>query len=67
MLVNFGAERIEPFDSMLTREFVDAMWNNLQQFMAGEITAEEMSTTIQGEMELATEQLLQEHPDWGEG
>ncbi|MBV7329198.1 hypothetical protein KFU94_13300 [Chloroflexi bacterium TSY] len=52
---------------MLTREFVDAMWNNLQQFMAGEITAEEMSTTIQGEMELATEQLLQEHPDWGEG
>ncbi|MEM7134544.1 MAG: ABC transporter substrate-binding protein [Chloroflexota bacterium] len=67
MLVDFGAERIEPFDSMLTREFVDTMWSQLQQFMASEITAEEMSTTIQGEMELASQQLLLEHPDWAEG
>ena len=66
MLVNFGAERIEPFDSMLTREFVDAMWRNLQQFMAGELSAEEMSTTMQREMELAAQQLLNEHPDWAE-
>ena len=67
LLVNFGAERIEPFDSMLTREFVDAMWTNLQQFMAGETTPEEMSQTMQGEMELAAEQLLIEHPEWAEG
>ena len=66
MLVNFGAERIEPFDSMLTREFVDAMWRNLQQFMAGELSADEMSTTMQREMELAAQQLLNEHPDWAE-
>ena len=66
MLVNFGAERIEPFDSMLTREFVDAMWRNLQQFMAGELTVDEMSSTMQREMELASQQLLNEHPDWGE-
>ncbi len=66
MLVNFGAERIEPFDSMLTREFVDAMWRNLQQFMAGELSADEMSSIMQQEMELAAQQLLNEHPDWAE-
>ena len=29
MLVDYGAERIEPFDSRLPREFADAMSNNL--------------------------------------
>lgn len=66
MMVEFGTERIEPFDSMLTREFVDAMWRNLQQFMASEISAEEMASTMQREMELAAQQLLNEHPDWAE-
>ena len=34
--------------------------------MAGELSAEEMSTTMQREMELAAQQLLNEHPDWAE-
>jgi len=64
MLVNLGAERIEPFDSMLSREFVDTMWNNLQQFLAGQIELDAMAQTTQADMKAAAEQLLSEHPDW---
>jgi ABC-type glycerol-3-phosphate transport system substrate-binding protein len=66
MMVEYGTERIEPFDSMLTRQFVDTMWSQLQQFLAGEIDAQQMSSTMQAEMEAAAQQLLQEHPDWAE-
>ena len=66
MLVNAGAERIEPFDSMLTREFVDTMWTDLQQFLAGQTTLDEMAAKTATEMKAAAEQLLAEHPDWAE-
>jgi len=64
MMVKYGTERIEPFDSMLTREFVDSLWNKLQQFLAGQLAAEAMQEQVQKEMEAAAEQLLAEHPDW---
>jgi raffinose/stachyose/melibiose transport system substrate-binding protein len=66
MMVNFGTERIEPFDSMLTREFVDTMWQNLQQFLAGQIDVDTMASTTNAEMKAAAEQLLTEHPEWGQ-
>jgi hypothetical protein len=55
---------MEPFDSMLTREFVDTMWNTLQQFLAGQIEQGAMQESIQAEMMAAAEQLLTENPDW---
>lgn len=64
MLVNQGAERIEPFDSMLTREFVDTLWHNLQQFLAGQMELDAMAQTTQADMLAAAQQLLSEHPDW---
>ena len=64
MLVKYGAERIEPFDSMLSREFVDVMWNQLQQFMAGQNDANTMATNVQAAMESAAKSLAAEHPDW---
>ncbi|NOZ28455.1 MAG: carbohydrate ABC transporter substrate-binding protein [Chloroflexi bacterium] len=67
MMVKYGTERIEPFDSMLTREFVDTLWNLLQQFLADQIDAEQMTDQVQQEMERAADQLLAEHPDWAEG
>ena len=65
MLVNLGAERIEPFDSMLTREFVDTMWHNLQQFLAGQMELDAMAQATQADMQAAAKQLVSEHPDWG--
>jgi hypothetical protein len=64
MLVKYGAERIEPFDSMLSREFVDVMWNQLQQFMAGKNDAKVMSENVQAAMMSAAQGLATEHPDW---
>jgi ABC-type glycerol-3-phosphate transport system substrate-binding protein len=64
MMVKYGTERIEPFDSMLSREFVDIMWNQLQQFLAGQISADAMADTVQAEMVKAADQLAAEHPDW---
>jgi len=64
MMVKYGTERIEPFDSMLSRQFVDTMWNQLQQFLAGQITADAMADKIQQEMTAAADQLAAEHPDW---
>jgi len=64
MLVKYGAERIEPFDSMLSREFVDIMWNQLQQLLAGKLEINAMSDKIQGEMEKAAKALAAEHPEW---
>ena len=61
-----GTERMEPFDSMLTREFVDIMWNQLQQFLAGQIDIEAMANKMQEEMVKAAEGLAAEHPDWVE-
>jgi len=65
MLVNLGAERIEPFDSMLTREFVDTMWHNLQQYLAGQMELDAMAQATQTDMLAAAKQLISEHPDWG--
>lgn len=65
MLVKLGAERIEPFDSMLTREFVDTMWHNLQQFLAGQMELDAMAQATQADMQAAAKQLVSEHPDWG--
>jgi raffinose/stachyose/melibiose transport system substrate-binding protein len=67
MMVKYGTERIEPFDSMLTREFADTMWQNLQKYLAGEVELDAMASTMQGEMKSSAEQLLNEHPDWGKG
>jgi ABC-type glycerol-3-phosphate transport system substrate-binding protein len=64
MMVQFGTERIEPFDSMLTREFADVMWNTLQQFLAGQLEQGAMQEQMQAEMTAAAEQLLTENPDW---
>jgi ABC-type glycerol-3-phosphate transport system substrate-binding protein len=64
MLVDAGAERIEPFDSMLTREFVDSLWNQLQQFMAGQLEQGAMQEQVAQEMEAAADELLAEHADW---
>jgi raffinose/stachyose/melibiose transport system substrate-binding protein len=64
MMVKYGTERIEPFDSMLTREFVDSLWNKLQQFLAGQLDADTMTEQVQQEMEAAADQLLAENPDW---
>jgi len=63
-LVNYGAERIEPFDSMLTREFVDTLWKLLQQYLAGKLDIEKTTDLVQKEMMKAADQLLAEHPDW---
>jgi len=63
-LVNYGAERIEPFDSMLTREFVDTLWKLLQQYLAGKLDIEKTTDMVQKEMMKAADQLLAEHPDW---
>jgi hypothetical protein len=40
------------------------MWQNLQQFLAGEIDVDGMASTTAAEMKAAAEQLLSEHPDW---
>lgn len=64
MMVDAGTERIEPFDSMLTREFVDSMYNQLQQFMAGQLEQSAMQAQVADEMLAAAEQLLVENPDW---
>lgn len=63
-MVKYGTERIEPFDSMLTREFVDNLWKSLQQFLAGKLSVEKMTDQVQREMVRAADQLLAEHPDW---
>jgi ABC-type glycerol-3-phosphate transport system substrate-binding protein len=63
-MVKYGTERIEPFDSMLTREFVDNLWKLSQQFLAGKIDIEKMTDEVQKEMVKAVDQLLVEHPDW---
>jgi raffinose/stachyose/melibiose transport system substrate-binding protein len=63
-MVKYGTERIEPFDSMLTREFVDNLWKLLQQYLAGKIDIEKMTDEVQKEMNKAADQLLAEHPDW---
>ncbi len=64
MMVKYGTERMEPFDSMLTREFVDTMWNELQQFLAGQMQLDAFATTLQGQMEAAAKSLADEHPEW---
>ena len=64
MLVNYGAERIEPFDSMLTREWVTSLWTHLLEFLAGQRDLESMAGVTQEEMEAAANQLALEHPDW---
>ena len=63
-LAEYGAERMEPFDSMLTREFYDTIWVELQKFLAGEQTQEQTQDTLQRAMEAASSELLAEHPDW---
>jgi ABC-type glycerol-3-phosphate transport system substrate-binding protein len=63
-LVKNGAERIEPFDSMLTREFVDTFWKLVQQYLAGRLDVERTTDQVQREMIRAADQLLVEHPDW---
>lgn len=65
-MVKYGTERIEPFDSMLTREFVDKLWKNLQQFLMGKFDIEKTTDEVQGEMVKSVDQLLAEHPDWAE-
>jgi len=55
---------MEPFDSMLTREFVDQMWADLQVFLAGEMTQEAFQDKLQRDMEAAAASLLAENPEW---
>ncbi len=63
-MVEYGCERMEPFDSMLTREFVDQLWADLQVFLAGEMTQEELQDKAQMDMEAAAAEVLAENPDW---
>jgi ABC-type glycerol-3-phosphate transport system substrate-binding protein len=64
MMVKYGTERIEPFDSMLTTEFKNRLWEMLQLFMAGEMSADEMSEQAQEEMRIGAGILCDENPDW---
>jgi len=63
-MVNYGTERMEPFDSMLTREFYDIIWSEVQQYLAGEITLEQIQDNLQVAMEAGATQLLAENPEW---
>jgi ABC-type glycerol-3-phosphate transport system substrate-binding protein len=65
-MAEYGTERMEPFDSMLTREFLDFIWAELQKFLAGETEREEMQDSVQEKMEEAAAQLLAENPEWAE-
>lgn len=64
MMEEFGTERIEPFDSMLTREFLDEYYTLLQLFLMGENDLDTTAELIQEEMMTAANQLLLENPDW---
>lgn len=63
-MVKYGTERIEPFDSMLTREFYDNFWKLIQEYLADQIDIEELTDEIQEEMVRGADQLLAENPDW---
>jgi len=63
-MVAYGTERMEPFDSMLTREFVDQLWADLQVFLAGEMTQQAFQDKAQMDMEAAAAEVLAENPDW---
>ncbi|HET6487265.1 MAG TPA: hypothetical protein VFH83_12635, partial [Spirochaetia bacterium] len=65
-MANYGTERIEPFDSMLTREFLDEYYSDLQDFLMGKTPLDQTATLIQASMMKAAKQLLQENPDWAE-
>ncbi len=65
-MANYGTERIEPFDSMLTREFLDEYYSDLQDFLMGKTPLDQTANLIQGSMMKAAKQLLQENPDWAE-
>ena len=63
-MVNYGTERMEPFDSMLTREFYDTIWAELQSYLAGETDLAQIQDNLQTAMEASATQLLAENPDW---
>ena len=63
-MVKYGTERIEPFDSMLTREFYDNFWKLIQQYLGDQIDIEKLTDEIQKEFEEGADQLLAENPDW---
>jgi ABC-type glycerol-3-phosphate transport system substrate-binding protein len=65
MMVKYGTERMEPFDSMLTTEFKNRLWERLQLYMAGEMSAEEMTDQVQEDMITGANILCDENPDWG--
>jgi len=64
MMVKYGTERMEPFDSMLTREFAVRLWELLQLYMADQMTAEAMAEEVQQEMLTGAQLLCDENPDW---
>lgn len=66
MMEKFGTERIEPFDSMLTREFLDEYYVLLQLYLMGQNDLDKTANLIQAEMVKAANQLLLENPDWKE-
>jgi len=49
---------------MLTREFYDIIWSEVQQYLAGEITLEQIQDNLQVAMEAGATQLLAENPEW---
>ena len=64
MMVKYGTERMEPFDSMLTREFAVRLWELLQVYMAGEMSLEAMTDEVQQEMLTGAGIVCAENPDW---
>jgi raffinose/stachyose/melibiose transport system substrate-binding protein len=66
MMAKNGTERIEPFDSMLTREFLDDFFSRVQVYLMGKTDLDSTAAGIQGSMMKAAKQLLQENPDWAE-
>jgi len=64
MLLKSGAERIEPYDSMLTREFFGAWYKIVQGYLVDKLTLRQLADQVQGEMEKGAKALAAEHPEW---
>jgi ABC-type glycerol-3-phosphate transport system substrate-binding protein len=64
MMVEAGVERLEPYDSMLTRDFFDKFYKLVQQYVGGKLDMEQVTDEIQKEMEIAADLIIKEHPEW---
>ncbi|HRR90830.1 MAG TPA: ABC transporter substrate-binding protein [bacterium] len=60
-----GVFRIESFYRGLTREYAEAFYQILQQYLADKLTLQQACEQIQVEMEKAANALIDTHPEWG--